>query len=97
MSTEYDMVMPFVTVESNGGPHDDMSYTAGWEMGGLYARMEFTILRLPFTLTMLAVSVPQADLIAMKYGYKTTVETHDEYPEWVVMTFKPLFKPEVSA
>jgi hypothetical protein len=81
--------MPFVTVESKGGPHDDMSYTAGWEMGGLYARLEFTVLRRPFTLTIDATNIPQADLIAMKYGYKTTVETHDEYPEWAVMSFEP--------
>lgn len=34
---EYDLVMPFVTVTSAGGPHDDDAYVAGFEMGALDA------------------------------------------------------------
>src|SRR5688572_15583154 len=29
--------MPFVSVASNGGPHDDDSFVAGFEMGALHA------------------------------------------------------------
>lgn len=85
---EYEMVMPFVTVTSKGGPHDDEPYTAGWEMGGLYARMEFTVVHYPFTLTIRSESVPQADLIAMKFGYRMTAVQSEEVPEWTVALFE---------
>ena len=39
--TSYGLLMPFVTVVSKGGPHEDESYAAGWEMGVLDARLEF--------------------------------------------------------
>lgn len=34
---EYGLVMPFVSTASQGGPHDDDSYVAGYEMGQLDA------------------------------------------------------------
>jgi hypothetical protein len=68
----YGMVMPFVTVASKGGPHDDESYAAGFEMGGLDATLKalapFTALvRMPVTIR--SVNREQADLIAMKHGF----------------------------
>lgn len=38
--TEYGLVMPFVTVSSVGGPHDDGAYVAGYEMGALAVRLQ---------------------------------------------------------
>lgn len=76
----YGLVMPFVTVASKGGPHDDEAYVAGFEMGGLDATLKalapvHALVKLPFTIH--SVSRGQADLIAMKHGF--TVED----VEWV--------------
>jgi len=89
---EHEMVMPFVTVTSKGGPHDDKSYCAGWEMGRLDALLAgadpfVTELHLPY---MLAASIGQADLIAMRHGF-TMTSAVDDGPtgsvEWRVATF----------
>ena len=66
--TSYDLVVPFVTCTSKGGPHDDQSYVAGWAMGSLWARLEGTHPSI-WEDTILTESVPQADLIAMHFGY----------------------------
>lgn len=68
-SDELELVMPFVTVRSKGGPHDDESYSCGWEMGALDELLEH---RAPAVHTQLihAANQPQADLIAMKNGYR---------------------------
>lgn len=67
------LVMPFVTVVSRGGPHDDASYTAGWEMGALDAELERARVinqeRLIHT-----ENAAQADLIAMRHGYRAEIE-----------------------
>jgi len=72
----YRLVMPFVTVRSNGGPHDDASYVAGWEAAtldarcGLAARYDLG----GFCAMVRADNVAQADLIAMKHGMVMTTE-----------------------
>lgn len=68
---EYSLVMPFVTVASKGGPHDDESYTAGWEMGFLDARLHEKPVFMELTIH--ATNAPQADLLAMKHGYRATI------------------------
>ena len=87
----YGLVMPFVTVASKGGPHEDRAYCAGWEMGKLDALLEHA--RPPVHgQPVLAVSEPQADLLAMKHGYRAEFSTPDEEvdPEgtwrWMVVT-----------
>lgn len=69
----YELVMPFVTVVSNGGPHDDDSYSAGWEMGALDFHLS---LRQPVVTTViLTANTPQAELISMKHGYAIDYRT----------------------
>lgn len=88
--SEYEMVMPFVTVTSKGGPHDDESYVAGYAMGVLDAQiLVASTINATVTRDIPVSSRPQADLIAMRYGYVTDVKGTDEFPDWVVMTFKP--------
>lgn len=65
---DYELLMPFVTVQSKGGPHEDEAYTAGWEMGALDARLTYELPAV-LELTIQTVNVPQADLLAMKHGY----------------------------
>lgn len=81
----YELAMPFITVLSRGGPHDDHAYTAGFEMGRLYGLMEAGQ-PLP-DCTVQTVNVPQLDLCAMKHGYLLTAEPAVEHPEWSLCQF----------
>ena len=78
-----ELVMPFVTVASKGGPHDDAAYVAGWEMGALDAMLSAApevCMQLRHTIH--SVNAPQADLIAMRHGFKSRVTVFEECPEW---------------
>lgn len=84
MSDEHlDLVMPFVTVTSKGGPHDDASYGAGWEMGALDLRLQVAAaLSLPLPqATVQRINLPQLDLIAMKNGTRMIVVDWDDLPQ----------------
>jgi hypothetical protein len=77
----YEIVMPFVTVTSKGGPHDDDAYTAGWEMGALDALLQHS--HPPMHEQVIhAVNAEQADLIGMKHGYSVKVVVTEGDPEW---------------
>lgn len=69
----FQMLMPFVTVASKGGPHDDQSYAAGWEMGALDSQLEHAR-ALVLEKVIHASNAPQADLIAMRHGYRAAIE-----------------------
>ena len=87
---ESALVMPFVTVASKGGPHDDESFTAGWMCGTVYAHfsalsqlngMVSSLIDVPVA-TRVSV-LPQLDLIAMKHGYTMKVTPYDDEHAWV--------------
>lgn len=80
---EYDIVMPFVTVASKGGPHDDESYTAGYAMGLLDAKLASGIPKHDETIR--ATCEAQADLLAMRHRYQVVIG--DVADEWVFATF----------
>jgi hypothetical protein len=82
----YDMVMPFVTVTSKGGPHDDDAYVAGFEMGRLDSELEYTTW--PLVRTIRTENVPQADLIAMRHGFRMEA-VQSQWPEWSGALFTP--------
>lgn len=87
---EYEMVMPFVTVTSKGGPHDDDSYVAGYIMGTLNSSLQTAAtVRASITATIEEVNMPQAELIAMRNGYALTDESVEDFPGWHFVTFKP--------
>lgn len=88
----FDLVMPFVTVASRGGPHDDASYAAGWEMGALDYELSITARRKVERLIH-AVNAPQVDLIAMKHGYRCTVTEHDEEWSWLTLERPAIVRP----
>jgi hypothetical protein len=78
--------MPFVTVTSKGGPYDDESYTAGWEMGALDRDLRLAaLLGSDTSATIRSDNLPQAELIAMAHGYLTTHEIDDETPSWALL------------
>lgn len=68
-----ELVMPFVTIASKNGPHDDASYVAGWEMGALYAELEHSLTP-QLNRVIHTSNAAQADLIAMHHGYIAEIE-----------------------
>lgn len=70
-----ELIMPFVTVQSKGGPHEDNAYVCGWEMATLDAQISASqnwVTEANFTIR--TENAAQADLLAMRYGYVATIE-----------------------
>jgi hypothetical protein len=85
--TRSGIVMPFVVVASQGGPYDDASYFAGYEMGLLSAALGMQ--PAGFRTRIHAGNRAQADLLAMKHGYTLHVEEirDERLGEWLDATF----------
>lgn len=79
------LVMPFVTVQSKGGPHDDVAYTAGWQMGGISCLLCMGQPQM-YETTIRTDCIPQADLIAMDRGY-TLQTVESEIEGWSFASF----------
>lgn len=77
--------MPFVACQSNGGPYEDDSFTAGYECGRLDTLFQFQIPR-RYQCYIKTANVLQIDLIAMKYGYLMASEA-TEMDEWTIANF----------
>jgi hypothetical protein len=69
----YQMTMPFVTVTERGGPHETGAYVAGFEMGSLDQQLKLNPAESGQTFMLHAENQPQADLIAMRRGYRMEV------------------------
>lgn len=84
------LAMPFVTTASHGGPHEDDAYCAGWQMGALDQRCgasrHFGLGG--FCTWVLAVNLPQADLIAMRHGMVIERQPSDS-DTWVHLHLVP--------
>ncbi|WP_228981430.1 hypothetical protein [Streptomyces sp. DH12] len=65
------LVMPFVIVQSNGGPYDDAAFVAGATCGQLIAELAALAEHgaTPQPRYVRPEYLPQIDLIAMRYGY----------------------------
>lgn len=68
---EYNLVMPFVIVKSNGGPYDDAAFVAGANCGQLMAELQALAAHraIPHPRYARPEHLPQYDLIAMRHGY----------------------------
>lgn len=84
MSDGPELIMPFVAVTSRGGHHDDRSFVAGFQMGHLYWQLQTAVA--PFEGTFYESVLGQADVIAMRWGWRMTVT--DRYDEWRVARFE---------
>ncbi len=85
----YELVMPFITVQSKGGLHHDDSYVAGWECGTLDRDLAICALTgASLTRTLRLDNSPQIDLIAMKHGFATEVDTEAGDSGWLTYTFR---------
>lgn len=94
--TEFGMQLPFVTVASKGGPYEDTSYCAGYEMGQLDAKLAHLRVvggHITLSVTMSRENLPQADLIAMHHGFVGAVVDQGECAEhdhtWAVVNYSP--------
>ncbi len=76
MNDDSTIAMPFVTVASKGGPHDDQAYTCGYEMGYLDATLDALSQAgqvTSWTVTIHRENIGQADLIGMQYNLTMSV------------------------
>lgn len=84
-STRYGLVMPFLPVQSKGGPYDDAAFVAGYQMGLLDAQLGGSIY--DQGRAVYAALREQADLIAMRHGYIAEF-TNEQVDGWVCMTLR---------
>lgn len=79
----FGLVLPFVAVESKGGPFADDAYVAGYEAGRMDCYLEHAVV--PFAMPVHDENVAQLDLIAMRHGW--TMTTEDSGDGWVHADF----------
>jgi hypothetical protein len=82
---EYGLVMPFLPVQSKGGPHDDNAYVAGYQMGLLDAELSGSVFDQGRAIGV--ENREQADLIAMRHGFVAEF-TNEDVPGWCCMTVR---------
>lgn len=85
----WGLVMPFVVVESNGGPFNDHAFCAGVQFGVLMQRLSKTRPQ-EHEEQVCTEIVPQVDLLAMKEGYRlesseTRTDTGVVLDEWTLV------------
>lgn len=85
----FALVIPFVICQSQGGPHEDRAFVAGYECG----RFDHSLAAIAavggdrLTQTVRTDSVRQLELIAMHHGfYFGMIEHSNELPEWTTVT-----------
>lgn len=90
---DHELVLPFVSVKSKGGPFDDDAYVAGFECGRYDAHMAFSADTgivanvLTETTPVHTANLPQLDLLAMHHGLTMKQMTIEETPEWSFVCF----------
>jgi len=84
---EYEMVMPFVACASQGGAYDDDSFVAGWRMADLDAALRAGAASQPTTATIRPAEQTQADLIAMRHGWRVSTVDEAIPGEWLIVQF----------
>jgi hypothetical protein len=82
----FGMVMPFMCVESVGGPYADGPFVAGVTLGAIDRTLNPAPAQLEWYVPTRLVS--QLDLSAMRYGWRMEAEPWDEHPdEWTFVRF----------
>lgn len=88
----YGLIMPFVCVESVGGPYDDEAFAAGWHCAqideALAAGRPGDVAHVSVRTTI----VGQLDLIALRRGF-VMVATPTDHDEWTSVAFHPMIIP----
>ena len=94
---EYGLLMPFVTVASVGGPHEDEPYAAGYQMGRIDGLLEHGVPGFPLEATIGAENLKQADLIAMRHGCVIVHDPAADVDGWAQVKFIPVTPTEEGA
>lgn len=95
----FELAMPFVAVESNGGPYPDAAFGAGFMMGRVDACLEVSasVGRTQYPpadghILVVRNLLPQLDLIAMRHGFVTehcvSIGGEDDADDWVAVRFR---------
>jgi uncharacterized protein YfaP (DUF2135 family) len=84
---KYEMVMPFVACASHGGAYDDDSFVAGWRMADLDAALRAADASRPMAATIRPAEQTQADLIAMRHGWRVSTAEDAVPGEWLTVHF----------
>ena len=86
---EYDLVMPFVLVKSQGGPYDDADFVAGATCGALMEELRVcqAVAATPKERYIDEAHLPQVDLIAMRHGFSLEQGELDEASGWRLVSF----------
>ena len=79
----YVLRMPFVLVESVGGPFDDEAFTAGWTLGALDSafKQAASVGAVPLPISVDTKYAPQIELIANRNGF-TVIERPGFFEEF---------------
>ena len=77
---EYNLLLPFLPVESKGGPYDDLAFCAGYDVGYLHAQMRLGEDGVISTQVRSAL-VKQIDLCAMETDWHMRSDG-DEEDDW---------------
>lgn len=92
----YELVIPFIPIQSEGGPFDDGAYAAGYEMGRLDVVLS-TASNLGLTPDTHYLcnehNAEQVDLLAMRYGFSCLVEPVVA-TDWISVTFTAIVPNE---
>lgn len=90
-SEKYELAVPFIVCQSQGGPFDDDAFVAGFQCGEVdkaltvAAAANATAVRFPTARTAL---VKQFELLAMNRGYPIMdVTESEEFPQWCDVLF----------
>ena len=87
MSESYGLSLPFVCVESVGGPYEDEAFVAGFQVGSIVAALSSASTQY-LDATVRSGVVDQLDLAAVAHGYQMTREAWSEAPEeWTFVKF----------
>lgn len=94
----FKLAIPFVTVASKGGPHDDDAYAAGWEMGCLHAQLRAItgqaavgLVGARLEAVIRRSNAEQADLLAMDCGAVMSIMLWpDDIPEQAKAEWAPV-------
>lgn len=87
----HELVMPYVTVTSRGGPHDDDSFVAGWVCGRIDAQLSTLVaLRGTCSVWIPPEVAPQVDLIAMRHHYLASLGDTDPSGTYVEIALAPM-------
>lgn len=90
-SANLELVMPFVVCRSRGGPYDDDSLVAGYQLARVDTALELlnVVNGNEFRTTVRTALAAQLDLVAMRHGFTLYIEdVGGVFAGWSYATFR---------